>query len=501
MSTVPVFAPNGTLGDIPQENLMAAVKAGGKPGVHITAPDGTAGVIPADRTQDAVKAGAKVVPIQEQPAKSWLSEAGSALWNDIKSFPSAITAPDTLADPGVSADDKWKIAQQQNAAALAKNQQRTSEHGLPYSLGATANEMLGVNVEGEEQAAKEGNPGAVLGHAAAVPAVMGATAAASAGAGMLRDAAGKALLLGKTPAEAYQSALKPPTTMAPEKVSSIVNTGLNQEIPVSKAGAEKLSSLIDDLNDKVTAEIKARPGRTIDPNAVATRADSVKPQFNTVNASQDQAAIEASKQQFLAEQGAKPAVPAGPAQSTGVLDAQGNPIVRPGTPAKPATPAAPMAAEDAQAMKQKTYQQNKYGELTSATREAQKALARGLKEELENAFPELHDINQQLGQAYNLEPVLERAIVRQGNHQGIGISTPIAAGATKAVTGSNLAATAVGALKAVVDDPVVKSRLAIALNKSGVPWSLAKSKVAAYSTALASASAASNAPDENRDKQ
>lgn len=174
MATVPIFAPDGTLGDIPAEQLAAAVKAGARPGVHVSAPDGTPGVIPADKTQDAVKQGARVEPFQQQPTKSWLSEAGSAMWNDIKAIPGALAAPDLLADPTVSDADKWKIYEKQSAAAQAKSDQRTNERGLPYSLGATVNEMLGVNVEGEEQAAKKGNPGAVIGHAATVPALMAA---------------------------------------------------------------------------------------------------------------------------------------------------------------------------------------------------------------------------------------------------------------------------------------------------------------------------------------
>jgi hypothetical protein len=314
----------------------------------------------------------------------------------------------------------------------------------------------------------------------------------------------RALLFGKTPQEAYQSALKPSTTIPPAKVANMVQTGLNEGIPVSKAGAEKLGSLIDDLNDKVTAEIQARPGRTIDPNAVATRADQIKPTFaNQVNSSEDLAAVEGSKQQFLSEQGAKPAVPAGQPQSTGVLDAQGKPIMRPGTPAQPATPAQPMSAEDAQAMKRGTYQNlggKAYGELKTASVEAQKALARGLKEELENAFPELHNLNAELSRAYDLQPVLEKAIQREANHQLGGIGTPLVAGGIKAATGSN-ALSAIGtAIKAVVDNPNVKSRLAISLNKAGVPWSTAQAKIAAYSGALA-ASASSNAPDENRANQ
>jgi len=62
-ATVPMFAPDGTLGDVPYERMQDAIKAGGKIGVNVKAPDGTPGVIPADRVQDAMKAGAAVIPI------------------------------------------------------------------------------------------------------------------------------------------------------------------------------------------------------------------------------------------------------------------------------------------------------------------------------------------------------------------------------------------------------------------------------------------------------
>src|SRR3954462_13056187 len=69
MATVPVFAPDGTLGDIPESQLLAAVRAGAKPGVNILAPDGKPGVVPSDRAGDAVRAGGKMVPFSEQPIR------------------------------------------------------------------------------------------------------------------------------------------------------------------------------------------------------------------------------------------------------------------------------------------------------------------------------------------------------------------------------------------------------------------------------------------------
>jgi hypothetical protein len=251
-----------------------------------------------------------------------------------------------------------------------------------------------------------------------------------------------------------------------------VQTGLKNAIPVTQGGMEKLGDLIDDLNSKIKDTIAQDPNRPIDPNAVATRADIAKAKFaNQVNAGGDLAAIEASKNQFLREQGAQPATAVSPAQQ-----------------------APPMNATDAQAMKQGTYQvlKGKYGEQGSASVEAQKALARGLKEEIANQFPEIGKLNADESRLLNLQPILERAVNRISNHQLIGIGTPVAGAAAKAVSGSGSVGAVVGVLKAVLDNPGIKSRLAIAVSKGAkIPIGQAITRVNAYSSALAAGAGAS----------
>jgi hypothetical protein len=303
--------------------------------------------------------------------------------------------------------------------------------------------------------------------------------------------AGRVALLGKTPEGAYESALKPSTTLSQADRAAVVKTGLENEIPVSKAGVEKIGDRIDALNDAIKDEIASDPTRPIDPNKVATRSADARAKFaKQVNAQPDLNAIEASKQQFLTEQGQKPGVPA---QSTGLVDAQGNPIMR---PAQPPTPAPDMNASDAQAMKQGTYRvlKGKFGEQGSASVEAQKALARGLKEEIATQFPEISKLNATESQLLDLQPLLERAVGRISNHQVIGIGTPVAGAAAKAVTGSGGAAAVAATLKAVLDNPAVKSRLAIAVSKaSKIPYPQALSRVQAYSVNLGATAGASQA--------
>ena len=87
--------------------------------------------------------------------------------------------------------------------------------------------------------------------------------------------------------------------------------------------------------------------------------------------------------------------------------------------------------------------------------------------------------------------MIERALNRNGNHQLIGIGTPVAGAAAEAVTGSSGVGAVAAVLKAVLDNPTVKSRLAIAVSKGGgIPYAQAIGRVGAYSTALGSAAPA-----------
>lgn len=311
------------------------------------------------------------------------------------------------------------------------------------------------------------NPALAVENAAgdAVGAVEGGrlgSAALSKAAEVAPTVAGRAVLLGKSPEAAYESALKPSTTLPAGTRANIVQVGLEKGVPVSKAGVERIGDLIDDLNQQIEGKINAAgPNRTISPGKAAQNLASVRSKFATqVNPTADLGAIDASRDEFLNQFRSQP----GGAVSN-------------------------ISAADAQAMKQGTYRvlKGKYGEQGSAAVEAQKALARGLKEEIANQFPEINGLNAQESKLLDLQPVLERAVNRISNHQLIGIGTPIAGTAVKTVTGSGSAGAVAATLKAVLDNPMVKSRLAIAVSKGAkIPYAQAAARVAAYSTAIGS---------------
>lgn len=161
MSTVPVFAPDGTLGDIPQERLQDAVKAGGIPGVNFKDPQGNLGVIPANRTQDAVKAGGTIIPFQtaqpQQPGV--LDTIGSDLKGMLMSGLSAGTTAQRVKNLATSGPTM--PTPEENAQRKAKGL------GPTYRALVPAAEAIGMNVKGTEQSADEGNVSGVVGHAIA----------------------------------------------------------------------------------------------------------------------------------------------------------------------------------------------------------------------------------------------------------------------------------------------------------------------------------------------
>jgi hypothetical protein len=91
-----------------------------------------------------------------------------------------------------------------------------------------------------------------------------------------------------------------------------------------------------------------------------------------------------------------------------------------------------LPVQQAQAMKQGTYKvlHGKYGEQGSAATETQKALARGLKDEVAAAVPEIAPLNAREGGLLDVIAVAERRAMTEGNKNPAGLSllTPTPAG-------------------------------------------------------------------------
>jgi hypothetical protein len=85
---------------------------------------------------------------------------------------------------------------------------------------------------------------------------------------------------GKVAPEMYRSALKPTTVPAQQaNVAKAIDTGIQEGIPVSPKGAEKLGQLVDDLNDKIKTEIGSGSGKTVNKFKVASRLTDTADKF------------------------------------------------------------------------------------------------------------------------------------------------------------------------------------------------------------------------------
>jgi hypothetical protein len=283
-------------------------------------------------------------------------------------------------------------------------------------------------------------------------------------------AAAGAARTGLNPQDLYRTALKPRINTPVEDVRQMVQTGLEHALPVSESGADKLQGLITDLQQAIESKTKAAAaaGVTLDPGSVASRTAEVEQRlgspYSQVNPVSDRQAIERSRAEFLAQHSTA-GTPGVPPQPTGLFDASGRPILTPAKP--PAAPAQiPIPADYAHQMKTGTYQKirEEYGSLSTAQVEAQKALARGLKEELTTAIPELSGLNEKQGKLLDLQPVLESAVNRAANRTG-WFKNMLTTAAATTVAGKPIGAV-YSVLSAVLDDPAVRSRLAIAINKA-----------------------------------
>ena len=231
-----------------------------------------------------------------------------------------------------------------------------------------------------------------------------------------------------------------------------------------KSGERAPTKLTDAFDVSVT--------NVIDPRAVAARIDQLRTRFKTVNPNADMSALDEAKAEFLSQY------------------------------------PNPLSYQDAQTLKQNTYAVLKgksFGEVKAASVEAQKALARGLKEELAKAVPEIADLTPEEAKLLDLDKVLNNAVNKFANTQRQSwLKESVAGGIAGTLTGHKSVAVVTGLLKHLWDDPAFKSKVAIAINKAqqnnpakyGAP-----NAATAWARTLALADAVSQASSNQRTDQ
>lgn len=268
-------------------------------------------------------------------------------------------------------------------------------------------------------------------------------------------------------------------TKDPAAIAAIVRTNENavsemnsRNLPLSEQGVQDLTAGLNDLLQQRQQAIR-RGGAPVDPAKVELSLDdAISRREWQVNPNADLKQMEQVRQNFRQRTGGQPR-----------LDAKGKPIRDPQTGVPQYTQGPAMPVDEAEALKEGTYRNNKYGAEAPphlvATAEGEKSLAHGLMAELERSIPELGAINPELQKKLDLQGVLAKAVAKHtqdggfwGNlvKQTIGskegaLKIGGVAGAGYAL-GSPTAGAALALAQAVLSDPAVKQRLAIAINKA-----------------------------------
>jgi hypothetical protein len=238
--------------------------------------------------------------------------------------------------------------------------------------------------------------------------VQGALQAVGAGAPRLLTGLGRRM---------YQGALKPTKAILSrmpnasrltdtEKAAQLADVGLREGINVSRRGLTKAGETIGGLNDEIASALQSSTATVPRQRVIRRLVDPVQRFRDQVTPLDDLRHIAQTGREFRA-------------------------VTRPDIP-----------VQQAQRMKQGTYRAlaGKFGgEVKSASAEAQKALARGLKEEIADAVPGVGALNARESQLLTLKSALEDAVRRTGNRDLVGLTDVVAAGTNPGLLAATLA--------------------------------------------------------------
>jgi hypothetical protein len=249
-----------------------------------------------------------------------------------------------------------------------------------------------------------------------------------------------------------QSAVKPTVAALKEYGTTgtkLAKTLLEEGVPVTQNGLIKLQSLLSKTNAEIKELVSNAPGM-IPKDRIAAQAAPVAQRIaRQTNPTKDLKAVGETVGEFL-----------------------NHPVYK-----------GDLTVAEAQAMKQGTYQQigKKYGEISSAEVETQKALARGLKEEVANAAPGVAKLNERDAKLMAAAESVGRRVAISGNRDPVGFAWV-----------AHNPATFIAAL--IDRQPVIKSMLALGMFKSAA----AAAKVSPQMFRFALAALASTPDDDEQ---
>jgi hypothetical protein len=152
-STITMFAPDGSTGEIPADKVQAAQQAGFKRAVNMASPQGKSGLIPEDRVPDAEKSGFKRAAVEydeksdpyqkryDASASGIISGAGNELANMAKGVAGMFAAPENVGQAALGpALPAYRMAKGyvQSAGQGLHQAAQYAQNGQPLRAAATA---------------------------------------------------------------------------------------------------------------------------------------------------------------------------------------------------------------------------------------------------------------------------------------------------------------------------------------------------------------------------
>jgi len=170
-----------------------------------------------------------------------------------------------------------------------------------------------------------------------------------------------------------------------------VDALLDYGISPTEQGVDKIRSLLDELNDDIANRIQASTAMVDKNDVVSYLSDPMRAAMGQVDPLTDVNAVKNVATNFMNH---------------------------------PALPNQTFPVQTAQELKRGTYRalKNKYGQLGSAEEEAQKALARGLKDQVAKAVPEVSVLNAEEKKLLDALTVAERRALMSMNNNPAGLS-------------------------------------------------------------------------------
>jgi len=297
---------------------------------------------------------------------------------------------------------------------------------------------------------------------------------------ILTSALGKIFNPMLNPKRMYQSSLKP--VGAPEKAERAVLAGLEEGIVPGEAAANIARERIGKLNTQIEGIISGTPSNipaTQYVSRVQGKLDNLRRVWgrDATHGADFVDKIDDLERRFLLDHGNVP--PARVQTPTGTV------IIKPEdmSLAELRASAQPLSAADAQAIKKQTYETIRTGNAGAWESGAHpglsvrvnKEVAKALKEELQQIYPEIAGLNAREGALIGLEGQLQRFTKREMNRQVLPYFIFPTAGAlvgaaghgpSGAAGGAGLGAVAGHLLRSALEDPGVKARIAIALYRT-----------------------------------